>query len=185
MKPNWNISYEICRNNQSPVEPILLFEIPIADNQVVYMEQAIYKRPFCDEYIVILDTQKFIHAWQQSKNDAIIPNYHLGDKQLWRNDSGFAETEAMFKRGKAHPHQVIHGVFYQDNDGIGFSDSITRTIWLLANDAEYLPVATRTLQKAQVLQQVAGRENCNIAFCGDMLTAYFQTLPYPHQGLTP
>lgn len=91
----------------------------------------------------------------------------------------------MFKRGKAHPHQVIHGVFYQDNDGIGFSDSITRTIWLLANDAEYLPVATRTLQKAQVLQQVAGRENYNIAFCGDMLTAYFQTLPYPHQGLTP
>ena len=49
MEPNWNISYEICRNNQSPIEPILLFEIPITDNQVVYMEQAIYKRPFCDE----------------------------------------------------------------------------------------------------------------------------------------
>ena len=75
--------------------------------------------------------------------------------------------------------------FCEKSVPLGFSDSITRTIWLLAHDAEYLPVATRTLQKAQALQQVAGRENCNIIFCGEILTTYFQTLPHPNQGLAP
>lgn len=184
LKLDWDIKYEFILNNGSPVEPILIFEIPVK-NRKVYMFLPFHDYPYHSGYILLLDTTLFLNVWRMSKNDEDYPNYHLGNEIAWRKDRKFQNTEFLFNQGRKSPVPVISGLAFDEDKGIVFSDSLTRTIWLLANGAEYLPVFGKTRQQAMLLQQAAGKTGCSIYACHDFLTHHFQTLNYQYREPMP
>lgn len=78
---DWNIEYELALNNGSPIEPTLLFLIPVK-NQIVYMKLPFYKNEFSEGHVLLLDPVKFISVWRNSKNDSLFPGYHQGNEQM-------------------------------------------------------------------------------------------------------
>lgn len=128
-------------------------------------------------WLVILDTQKFIQAWRTSQNDERFSNYHLGDEQLWRTDSKFHDVEQAFNRGIGNPVHIATEISC-DGDGcnfnINFSNNFTRTIWMLANQAQYIPIATRYCDVAQNFQKNVGRDGCAIYARADLYAQWWQ-----------
>lgn len=166
MNLNWDIDYEFSFNTFYPVNLQILFKIPIKDDRQVYMKHFLDIN--AQGFIIIIDTKKFIRTWRKSRNDPRIPNYHIGNEELWRADYKFHYPEESFQLGKENPVPIateIHCVGQYPNCNISFSDGITRTIWLLANEAEYFPIVARDINSATSFQLNAGRDNCSIYPC--------------------
>lgn len=174
MKLNWNIDYQFFSNHIYPIDLKLIFSIPLEYN-TVYMQYDLISE--AHHWLVILDTQKFIQAWRISQNDERFPNYHLGDEQLWRSDSKFHDAEAAFNKGLGNPVHIATEIIC-DGDGfnfnINFNNNFTRTIWLLANQAEYMPIATQDLEIAEKFQKNVGRNGCAIYARTDLYAQWWQ-----------
>ncbi|MDO4248600.1 MAG: hypothetical protein Q4C79_06525 [Neisseria sp.] len=181
---DWDIEYEFILNNGSPIEPILIFAIPIR-NRTVYMQLPFYKDLFSDGYVLLIDPYRFLSEWRKSEDDSYFSGYHQGNEQIWRADKKFSYLEAGFSKGEKISHIIINGLFYDAHTGIGFNDGLTRTIWLLSNEAEYIPVFTNTLPKAVDLKKIVGREKCSIYSCADFLNHHFGVLDQEYQRLIP
>ena len=93
---NWDVNYEF--KSQFPGDLSLIFEIPIKHNRCVYMSCALFAPS--DNFLVILDTQKFIQTWRMSENDDRFPGLHQGTEQRWRADKKFHYAEDGFNGGK-------------------------------------------------------------------------------------
>lgn len=174
MKLNWNIRYQIVSKHIYPINAQLIFEIPIT-NSTVYMKQDLLD--ISRKYIVLLDTLKFIQAWRTSTNDDRFPNYHVGNEQIWRSDRKFHHAEQGFALGWMNPVPIISDMacrYEYPNIQISFANHFTRTIWLLANHAEYLPIAVKSLEMAQTFQQYMGRDNCAIHSIADIYQQWWQ-----------
>lgn len=183
---DWNIHYEFILNNRSPIEPTLIFEIPIQNKKhTVYIQLPFYEQRYDSGYVLLLDSFRFISAWRNSKDDGLFPGYHQGDAQIWRKDRKFHYAEHAFSRGKKLPCVITGGIRYDKSNGIIFNDGLTRTIWLLANEAEYFPIFSNKLSNALALKEVSSRKNCKIWSCADLLTHHFQSLSRQYQGLIP
>lgn len=114
--------------------------------------------------IVIIERNKFLDLW---KNEPYPLEKKLifGDENIWRSDYKFHHAENGFAQGIDNPvplaylhcyltdkRQKIKGTLVErilnKNWEIcqvpycAFTNGITRTIWLLANGAEYFPVMT-------------------------------------------
>lgn len=175
MKLEWNVNYEFVFNKFYPVDLRLVFEIPIFDGSFVYMRHLLIADT--ESYIVLLDTQKFIRAWRQSTDDYRFPGYHLGNEALWRRDRKFHEAENGFKHGKRNPVPVGTEIYCSGRSPhcqFGFIDGVTRTIWLLANNATYFPVVARNKENADAFQRNAGRDCCAIYPCEGLHDQWFQ-----------
>ena len=175
MKLNWNINYQIVSKYIYPINAQLVFEIPIA-NDTVYMKQDLLDNS--RKFIVLLDTNKFIQSWRTSKNDCRFPNYHIGNEQVWRSDRKFHYAEQGFELGFSNPVPIISEIachYEHPNTQISFANHFTRTIWLLANHAEYLPIAVKSLEMAQIFQQYMGRDDCAIHSIVDIYQRWWQT----------
>ena len=57
---------------------------------------------------------------------------------------------------------------------LNIEDNVTRTIWLLANGAQYFPVAVGSVDEAYTFRQIAGRENCAVYPCEGIYHAWLQ-----------
>ncbi|CRZ20011.1 hypothetical protein QG071_04490 [Kingella kingae] len=174
MNLNWDIHYQLFSNCIYPIDLKLIFFIPLTHN-TVYMQYNLVSE--AHHWLVILDTQKFIQAWRTSQNDERFPNYHLGDEQFWRSDSKFHSAEAVFNKGLGNP---VHIATEITCDGalptfnIRFGNSFTRTLWLLANHADYIPIATQDFDVAENFQRTIGRENCAIYARADLYAQWWQ-----------
>lgn len=164
---NWDINYEF--KSQYPGSLSLMFEIPIKGNRNVYMSCCLYTPS--DTFLVILDTQRFIQAWYMSEDDDRFPGLHQGTERLWRADKKFHYAEDGFNEDKINPVPVADSISCEKIDSqlnITFGDGVTRTIWLLANHAEYMPLLVESVSQAELFSFFSGRESCAI---------------YPIQGL--
>lgn len=163
MNLEWDINYEFSFNTYYPINLQIIFEIPIKEGRQVYMQHSL---EFDSKgFIIILDTKKFIKIWRKSKNDSRIPNYHIGDEKLWRTDYKFHSAEQGFEDGKKNPVPVTAGIDCIGkfpNCNVSFNDGVTRTIWLLANGAEYFPIVVPDMDSAIIFQSNAGKDSCPI-----------------------
>lgn len=171
MKLNWNIHYQIVSKYIYPIDVQIIFEIPIAIG-MVYMKQDLIQNS--NRFIVLLDTKKFIQTWRTSQNDERFPNYHIGNEQIWCSDRKFHLADTGFKHGINNPVPITDSISCDDNHNIYFRDGFTRTIWLLANHAEYFPIATRHFDVAKNFQQSMGRNKCAIYAVTDIYQQWWQ-----------
>lgn len=164
----WNIPYTFCKNIYNN-ELFLFFQITVENDKKVYMQHNLYKDS--EEYITIVDTNRFIDIWRLSSNDERISGYHLWDVGSLRNDYKFEEAEIGFSFGFKNPVPIVnlsYSKLDRSHREISFGNGITRTIWLLANHATYFPVIASNIDTANSINRDMGLKDCTV---------------YPVQGL--
>lgn len=156
---DWSVSYCFTLNSFSPV---INFEIPLMNNQKAYIQYWLDKNS--DEYcIVLLDALAFLGYWGRSGNDDRFPNYHLGDRELWRKDKYFAEAVRSFSVGMEKPSYLpTDTVILNDASQIRLGGLPGRVFWLLYHYADYIPISVSTREMAKRLKSVIGRPYCSI-----------------------
>lgn len=105
--------------------------------------------------IVVVDAQKFLSAWQ--RNSYSRPPLAFADERGWRDDYKFEHAEKGFSHGIENPVPLALIGVNNDKAGtsVGFTNGITRTIWLLANGATAFPIEC-TRKEADALHAAAG-----------------------------
>lgn len=123
---------------------VMLFEIPLADGRIVYMdgaENGVYS-------IVWVCPQKFYALWHDSQRLDI-----KGTRKKYHH------AEAVFKNCINSPVEMFSaGIFDYENDGtlkIKLNDGITRTTWLLNNNAHCFPLLCSLSDLPTFLQHVS------------------------------
>lgn len=138
------------------------FKIPLRAGRFAYMEQALSDTS--ESHIVIADRHRFLSAWRNNPN-SIVPELSRGDESAWRRDRKFHEAEKGFSHGAGNPVPLAdpHCRFILDQGlpvpALGFTNGITRTIWLLANGAERFPLHADNHRSAQLLQRGIGHRS--------------------------
>ncbi|OCJ32637.1 hypothetical protein [Serratia sp. 14-2641] len=138
------------------------FKIPLRQGKFAFMEQALSDTS--ESHIVIADRHRLLSAWRNNPN-SIVPELSRGDESAWRRDRKFHEAEKGFSHGAGNPVPLAdpHCRFILERGlpvpALSFTNGITRTIWLLANGAERLPVHTYNHRDAQLLQRGIGHRS--------------------------
>lgn len=134
------------------------FPLTVRDGRVVYMKQKLSAG--AGTYIVIAERKRFLAAWsRQTKQE---PQLTQGDENAWRKDYKFHEAEEGFSEGEANPVPLSEPTCRYILEGglpapvVSFTNGITRTIWLLANDVTLFPVLVYSLREAQLMQRGVG-----------------------------
>ncbi|WP_228744749.1 MULTISPECIES: plasmid fertility inhibition factor family protein [Enterobacterales] len=139
---------------------ICTFAVSIRDGEKAWMKMHLH--PESDKWVVIVRKRQFLDAWARSGQE-----HHLatGDESVWRQDYKFLHAEKGFSDGISNPVSLAWcGANYITEKGlpalsVGFTDGITRTIWLLANGAEHFPVSVFSETCARLLYRGAGARN--------------------------
>lgn len=118
--------------------------------------------------VVVVSAQKFLAAWQRN------PYYQeplaFADERGWREDYKFEEAEKGFAHGSANPVPLALIGVNNEKAGasVGFTNGITRTIWLLANGATAFPIECAT-KEADALYAAAGMEEFPVSTVEELL----------------
>lgn len=149
--------------------PCAIFRVPTAKVGDVYMriDQTAYRNEH--RAVVVVDAEKFVKAWQAAP-------YHreplaFTDESGWRKDYKFDRAEQGFAHGIENPVPLAFiGVFTSENApiGVGFTNGITRTIWLLANGAKAFPIEC-SIDEAHALHADAGVPDIPVVTVHDLL----------------
>lgn len=140
------------------------FTVPLPNRAPVYM--CANPPHFMREtsVVVLVQTQKFLELWQ---NDPFccFKDLAFGSESTWRNDYKFERAEKGFAQGIDNPvplAQVSCCMQIEEiNPSLGFTNGITRTLWLLANECPVFPVECN-LPGARQLQELAGMPDTSV-----------------------
>lgn len=119
--------------------------------------------------VVVVDAQKFLAAWQRN------PRYReplaFADEHGWRNDYKFEHAEKGFSHGIENPVPLALIGVDDDKAGasVGFTNGITRTIWLLANGAAAFPIEC-SAKRSHALHATAGLAEYPVFTVAKLLT---------------
>lgn len=108
-----------------------------------------------NNYIVYIDAQKFYLNWLKSSIKGFDSIFSCPLLKDMPNDRKYSDAVNGFSHGKinpvplAHPNTGKHGL-------ISFTDGITRTLYLLYNQASSFPVASYSEENAQFLNKHFG-----------------------------
>lgn len=107
----------------------------------------------------MLDAKAFAKHWQGFISDRE-HRQHRAQPGNWRLDSKFPDAERGFAQGERNPVPLalvscnrFHG---ESRPSIGFTNGITRTLWLLANGAPMFPVECGIRDGWSALHELAG-----------------------------
>ena len=135
----------------------IVFEVYVLNNQIRYM--SIQKSPSENENraIVVVDAEKFLELWKKEPNSIHYEISH-GNPETWRKDKKYPYAESDFSQGENSPVLLAEVSFSSSTPAhIGFTDGITKTIWLLSNGCREFPVECM-LSYACGLYKAAGAE---------------------------
>lgn len=139
---------------------------------MVYMKQQL----FCSEedlyFIIWVDRFRFESVWFKSSS-TYAPELARGNEKAWRNDYKFHHAEHGFEVGIDNPVPlaILSADKYFPN--ISFIDGITRTIWLMANRAQYFPVFAYNKESAENIYNYIGIKGSRI-FSNNELVNYLK-----------
>ncbi len=138
-----------------------------------------------DRYgVVIVDANKFLQLWRDEPH-SIHGAVARGNPATWSHDEKYPKANGLFSRSTTSPVSlakisyndglrsvVTHKFLWfgrsvrQETFGyLGFTDGITRTIWLLANQCAAFPIACE-LPGACRLHHVAGVPGAAALYAG-------------------
>ena len=152
---------------------ICTFSVALRDGKNAWMKMSL--RHDSDKWIVIVRKRPFLDGWARSRQERQLST---GDESAWRDDYKFHHAEKGFSHGRDNPVQLAWcDAHYEIDRGLpvlhtGFTDGITRTIWLLANGAEIFPVSVSSEKCARLLFRGAGdrkTQPVSVAYLKSML----------------
>lgn len=163
-----------------------VFAVETASKGTVYMSQG---RGRASLSVVEVDAERLLKLWR----DAGIAETYLahGDVASWRADRKYRSVDACYSSGRGNPVPLAFvscgeaqspstvwkwrggRVERQSHTRIvfGFSDGITRTIWLLANGAKVFPVLCSSRDAAR-LKALAGAIGGGSSAVDDLVPDY-------------
>jgi hypothetical protein len=92
--------------------------------------------------IVFVDSERFLKLWQNDPDGQESKLAH-GSKEVWESDYKFDLSEKGFSHGIENPVPLAYcscEICPKVGPHSGFTNGITRTIWLLAKGASSFPV---------------------------------------------
>ena len=139
--------------------PFVVFELSLANKKKVFMHVEKTNYYNNERGIVIIDANRFLKLWKNEPNSSHYKQSH-GNPKTWINDRKYKKAEEGFSYGFNNPVPLanIYYGFYKKNTTsykfpffrknecieqipyVGFSNGVTRTIWLLANGCKIFPV---------------------------------------------
>lgn len=157
----------------------ITFEIPVSSGRTVYM--SIKKYNYCNDErcVVLVDSNRFLKLWRKEPY-SIHTKLSMGTPKVWTSDYKYGYAERGFSYGINNPvpladvscskvtiNQPIYeskflffktliGTRKEQFDYVAFTNGITRTIWLLANEALFFPVECRVGNGSERLALVGG-----------------------------
>ena len=145
------------------------------------------RSPYMNEerFVTVVDAKKFLHLWSLEPYNF---NAELGKgtRKTWVADRKYPEAAKGFSHGISNPVPLANVVCNEHQDQsitykkrlfrrpeivkieevrfsyVNFINGITRTIWLLANGAQYFPVECHSKNGAERLFYECGLESCPI-----------------------
>lgn len=151
----------------------IVFTVPLPRRNPVFMSMALndYSRNYFG--VVVVDSIKFLQLWRSEPN-SIHRDVANGSPATWPNDRKYDLAVKGFSHGRTNPvplADVSYGVairtsttknFFglrkeirrEDVPYVGFSNGITRTIWLLTQGCPAFPIQCN-LDGARDLHRIA------------------------------
>lgn len=124
---------------------LFVFSVRLASTAVVYMSVNQNKYSSNDYQIVTVDACKFLAAWRAEPTN-FYGEFSNANKEFWRNSRKFHLADEGFSRGKNDPVPLadVTCETLGERHHVFFTNGITRTIWLLANECRFFPVLCQT-----------------------------------------
>jgi hypothetical protein len=160
----------------------VLFQIDLPRNDPVYMSFELQRNMDQRWAVVVVDSAKFLELWKNEPYP-IHRESSYGNEHTWRADRKFHYAEKGFAQGRHNPvplayvsyavteqHEVSYRIKWlrygptttsQMVPHVGFTNGITRTIWLLANGCTSFPICC-DLPGAVELHRLAGVEGFQV-----------------------
>lgn len=163
----FKLEAKFSENYTAPVPPVMesinhngaIWKIELPNGKSCFMENR-----FCainkELYVVHVDAQKFYFYW-------LISSLYLDDQHRSNhcllindmpNDYKFKDAADGFSRGLKNPVPLafLSARYENGNPYIGFTNGVTRTMWLLANGAKSFPIEVHYEESAKHLHEFAG-----------------------------
>lgn len=145
-----------------------LFTVPIKNSWVCMRSETLE-----DDFVVAeIKTVRLFELWRKSPYDG---HKHLahGTAQSWRQDHKFNEAEAGFAKGWLNPVPIPRIDCAIPERGESYIEvmDVTRTIWLAANSAPYIPVACDPGQ-IDLLTHLTGTDRTGWSRSSDLLAGF-------------
>ena len=147
-----------------------LYQITLADQSRVYMRLLDINYHRDNQFAVIVNAERFLQLWRNADYKAHREIAH-GNPESWQRDYKFNEAKDGFSKGIVNPVPLADVSCYLDTRKsllggtktqwcVGFTNGITRTIYLLTYGAKSFPVMCRGEDEAFNMHTHAGVHNC-------------------------
>ncbi|MEI8620031.1 hypothetical protein P4S66_03705 [Pseudoalteromonas sp. B129b] len=157
----------------------ITFEIPISNDRKVYM--SVEKSNYCNDErcVVLVESNKLLELWRNEPY-SIHREQSMGNPTTWSHDRKYGQAKRGFSFGienpvpladvtcgeatKNHPiykrkfllFKTLIGIEKEQIEYVAFTNGITRTIWLLANQAPFFPVECEAKNGSERLASAGG-----------------------------
>ena len=138
---------------------VAVWKIELLNNKTAFMRCDFF--PSDDDYYVVqVDAQKFYYLWLLSA--LFVNTTHRSNNCVLRkdmpNDYKFDRAVEGFSKGSHSPVPLaqVSACYVNGRPYIGFSNGVTRTMWLIYNGAKSFPVGVHKRTSAKYLHEFAG-----------------------------
>ncbi len=142
-----------------------VWKISLSNEQNCYMSA---KRNYANNdnsFIVNVDSERFYHAWLKS---SVENNGHCVARQEMPLDYKYTDAEVGFSHGIENPVPLADAYVYPVNDDqdlvLSLSNGITRSFWLIANQADSFPIHVINKDIANQLHKLVGIGDIPLSF---------------------
>ena len=167
----------------------VVFTVPLPNRPPVFMSMKTTEYNKDKSGIVIVDAEKFLELWRNEPY-SIHSTEANGNPQTWPNDRKYGSAAKGFSFGDDNPvplAYVSHGIatrtivsykllwfgkstHHEQYHYVGFTNGITRTIWLLTQGCTAFPIECEILG-ARELYRVAAAPNTHFYTVGELAEA--------------
>ncbi|WP_138956507.1 plasmid fertility inhibition factor family protein [Vibrio ichthyoenteri] len=145
-----------------------VFHIPINDG-MVYMKQRLQPSDEDCYFVIFVDRYRFESVWFKG-GSGVAPELARGNEKAWRKDYKFHHAERGFSHGIENPVPLAVMQANYDYPRVGFTDGITRTVWLLANGAKNFPLFAFNKKTAEYLYKYIGIKGSKVFSNNELIT---------------
>jgi hypothetical protein len=159
---------------------LAVFEVDLPSRSPIYMSFELHEHMGEHSAVAFVDAGRFLELWRNEPYP-IHSEQSFGNPNIWRADRKFHFAEKGFAEGRTNPVPLAYVSFGLDErvvefyrflwfgrseskvkvPYVGFTNGITRTIWLLANGCRSFPIECE-LPRAQDLVQYAGTQGATL-----------------------
>lgn len=135
----------------------IVWEVPTARAGPVYMDVSVTPHQNERRYIVIVEARAFYALWKLSKGKSWGFDHLPAEPGEFPNMRKWEDQAQCWVHGRANPVPLATvGCSVRHGTGLGFSDGMTRTSWLLHHGASAFPVMAYEKESAHELNSLAG-----------------------------